>query len=119
MLNSGTPPPNPPLPQAIFAPSRAPSSSGSSPKARPQPNRTLAALPSSLPHLSLLVKLTAGSDPAGLSPEAWSQAGPCIDKLTGAQLRSWMDFLLLQGRQPLPVGAAGKLTPLDVGPALR
>ncbi len=54
-----------------------------------------------------------------MTSEAWAQARPCIDKVTGGQLRSWMEFLLLQGRQPLPEAAAGKLAPLVVAPSLR
>ncbi|KAG1678031.1 hypothetical protein FOA52_000827 [Chlamydomonas sp. UWO 241] len=87
--------------------------------------KSLASLPASLPHLCVLIKLTSrpggrGSEPcAALSMDAWAPARASMAKVTGQQLRSWLSFLLLRGRQPLPVAAAGKLSPMHLDPHTR
>lgn len=117
-----------PFYQAILAPSRGPSASGQGPPSdtqRPASSRVLTALPVSLPHLCLLVKLTSSpvgvhkSSPAALSLEVWSQAVSCVEKVTGGQLRSWMDFIFSDGKQPLPLGAVGKLSAQSLEPEIQ
>ncbi|GAX79632.1 hypothetical protein CEUSTIGMA_g7073.t1 [Chlamydomonas eustigma] len=125
--------------------SRGPSSSGGASPTLPQHHASsallsinsamrtiLSSIPVSLPHFSLLLKLTATvsatvsagpsppSAPALITSEIWSQAcSICKDKISSGQLRSWMEFTLCGGRQPLPEAVTGRLVPIHFLPETR
>jgi hypothetical protein len=83
--------------------------------------KVLSALPTALPYLCLLCKaglptMTAAGtsvQPAHtLDLEAWhALRAVCLDRVASGQLRAWMEFALLGGKQPLSSTAAGKLPP--------
>lgn len=61
---------------------------------------------------------SSGSERLSLEDEAgWERLRTaCVDKITPAQLRAWLEFVLGGGKQPLSSAAAGKLTQPHVPP---
>lgn len=56
---------------------------------------------------------SAGGAPVECMDEGnWPQTRAlCIDKVSASQLRSWLEFLFLNGKQPRNIGAGQKLNP--------